>query len=314
MANETLGLFGMSWVRNGDEFRPSVASVPVQPGSRLALRNETGNVARLDVRLVVDWGVAVAGGGRFEIDATVALARAGDTWQVAASSPPALRRVRIGRGDLPADRLRIELGPVQHATSEAELRVIGGDVAVATRDNLSSATVWLQDLGTDRHEMPVKVRTDRVVATLDLPGATVTFAPGSFAATVTAPYETRADDGVVDIRPVYVSSWSSTSWSASLSPVPANAALAFLPDPDASDPVRLFLNGELKSRPALFGSGPDGGNLMLPALEATEVRLVFDFNANAAAPRRPLLSGLRLLPADTASGAAFRPDLLGGRR
>jgi hypothetical protein len=304
LAGQTLSLFGMSWERVGDEFRPSDAAVPVLPASRLTLRNESGASARLEMQLAVDWG-GVAGGGRFELDGSVSLTRTGDAWVVAATPAPALRRARVGLGDLPADRLRVELGPVQHATSEAELRVLGVDLALATRDNLSSATVWLQDLATDRHEMPVKVRTDRIVARVDLSHASVTFAPGSFAAAVLSPYETRASDGVVDIRPVYEAGWESAAWTAGLAPVSASASLGFLPGSDGPGPVRLLLNGELSTRSAVFGAGPNGGNTLLPALEATDARLVFDLAANRTAARRPTLTALRLRPVDPAAGARF---------
>ena len=177
MAGQTLGLFGLAWDRGGDEFRPSDASVPVQPGSRLTLRDESGLSARLDVQLAVDWGAASVGGRSSSCRRP---------WQSPARATPggSWRRRPRSCGGLGS------AGATCHRTASASSSARSSTRRPSPNCRWSKVTSPWQPVttsarrpsgsktsGTDRHEMPVKVRTDRIVARVDLPHASVSFAP-----------------------------------------------------------------------------------------------------------------------------------------
>ena len=152
---------------------------------------------------------------------------------------PVLHRARVGRGTLPEDLLRIELGPIQVSTSRATLRVQDGDLRIITLDDQSNATVWLQDQATSRTEIPLRVSSHLVSAALDLSGAAVRFEARSFYTRVSAPYETLlsppGDPEVADVRPIHRAELESQALTVPLDPLPARVTIPFGP---AKGPAR----------------------------------------------------------------------------
>ena len=180
---------GRPGVSTGPEFVLAIpGSVPLSADSHLRLVS-SGEEMTIEGHLHADWGGRSTRGEVF-LKFEVGVKKANGTWEVVPSPMPVLHRARVGRGTLPEDLLRIELGPIQVSTSRATLRVQDGDLRIITLDDQSNATVSLQDQATSRTEIPLRVASHLVSAALDLSGAAVQFEARSFYTRVSAPYKT----------------------------------------------------------------------------------------------------------------------------